>query len=635
MKIIDKINSPQDLKKLNIDELTQYADEIREFLIKTISSTGGHLASNLGVVELTLALHYVFDCASDKFIWDVGHQSYVHKIITGRREKFSSLRQFGGISGFPKTSESLADTFNTGHSSTSISAALGMARVRNLNNEKYKIISIIGDGSLTGGMVYEALADAGHGRNGMIVIINDNAMSISKSVGGISKHLSTIRSTGFYNELREKIYNKLSDVPVIHGIVKRSKNILKSILVPNNIFEALGFRYLGPYDGHDLKELIQLFTRVKNIGSNVVIHVKTIKGKGYLYAEQNPCAFHGVSQFNAKNGSRGDKSEDYSSVFGNCLVKLAEKNDKILAVTAAMRDGTGLVDFSRRFPKRFFDVGIAEQHAVTMCCGAAAAGYTPVFAVYSTFLQRSYDQILHDLSLQNLHVVLAVDRAGIVGEDGETHQGVFDLSYLSHIPNMTILSPSCFAELEKMLDFAVNQYNAPIAVRYPRGSETLDIEHKTEITYGKGELLAQGNDVLILAAGDMVANAFKLRLLLAEQNISSALCDMRFVKPVDESIILNNSAGKRLIVTIEDNSVIGGLGDSVMRFAGAAALGIPVKTYGVPDRPIPHGNKNLLFKYCGLTPENIAADILNVLNESAQPLQIKTERRINNGKNET
>ncbi len=607
MSLLDKINSPTDLKKLSVKELEQYADEAREFLTQSVSETGGHLASSLGVVELVIALHYVFDMPEDKIIWDVGHQSYMHKLITGRKEGFSTLRKFGGISGFPKTNESEYDSFNTGHSSTSISAALGMARARDLKGDDESIIAVIGDGALTGGMAYEALSDAGQENNRLIVILNDNEMSISENVGAVSKHLNNIRSAWLYNILRNKGDRFLTDKsPTLKRVVKRMKNTVKYAFMNYNIFEALGFRYLGPYNGHNLKELIKMLRRVKDIDDNVLLHVITKKGKGYIYAEDKPQSFHGVGKFEIETGNFPEKQTDYSAVFGKTICTLAEKNEKIVAITAAMPSGTGLEEFAEKFPKRFFDVGIAEQHAVTMAAGMAISGYIPIFAVYSSFLQRGYDQLIHDVALQKLHVVLAVDRAGVVGEDGETHQGVYDLSYLTQIPGMTVIAPSTFKELEGAMSFAVSEMDGPVAVRYPRGGEQMTISHKTPFKYGKGEVLISGDDALIVAAGRMTAVAVMAAEILKNDNINVTVIDARFVKPLDEKLISDNM--KKYVFTIEDNINEGGLSAAVMRVAEN------VYCFGLKNEPVAQGKTDEIFDKYGLTPEKIAVKIKEKIN---------------------
>ncbi len=603
MSLIDQINSPDELKKLDLDSLNKYAAEVRSFLIDSVSRTGGHLASSLGVVELTIALHYVFDLPQDKLIWDVGHQSYVHKLITGRKDGFENLRKFGGMSGFPKTSESIYDCFNTGHSSTSISAALGMAHARDLAGEDYSVVAVIGDGALTGGMAFEAISDAGEKNNRMIVILNDNEMSISENVGAMAMHLNNMRSAKLYNRLRNKGDRILMKLPAVRNVVKKVKNTVKYAVISTNIFEALGFRYLGPYDGHNIKELVKLLKRVRNIDDNVIVHVVTKKGKGYTPAENKPQSFHGVGEFEIETGEFPHKPKDYSAVFGETLCHIAKENKKVVAITAAMPSGTGLSEFAEKYPDRFFDVGIAEQHAVTMAAGMSVAGYVPVFAVYSSFLQRAYDQILHDVALQKLHVVFCVDRAGVVGEDGETHQGIYDLSYLSQMPGMTVIAPSCFSELQQAMDFAINKINSPVAIRYPRGSESSDIKHSLPYEYGKGELIADGDDVLIVSAGRMAKVALETAEILKKDGISAAVIDARFVKPLDKELILKNA--KKLIFTIEDNITENGLGSAVRELAMEAK----VISFGLKNEPICQGKVCELFELYGLTGEKIAEQI--------------------------
>ncbi len=606
MNILDTVNNAEDLKKLNINQLSEYCEEVRKLLVETISKTGGHLASNLGVTEITVALNYVFDVPEDKIIWDVGHQCYVHKIINGRKDSFNSLRTYGGISGFPKTAENEADCFDTGHSSTSVSAALGMIRARELLGKDYKVVSVIGDGALTGGMACEALADAGQKDQGMIVVLNDNQMSISRNVGGLSRQLSNLRSGNVYNRIKRATEKSLSNKKTLWKIAYGFKETVKRLFLKENIFEALGFRYLGPYDGHDIKTLIKIFQRVKNTDENVVIHVITKKGKGYIPAEEKPKRFHGVSCFDVETGEIFSGNSDYSSVFGKHLCTLAENNEKIVAVTAAMPDGTGLTEFRNKFPERYFDVCIAEQHAVTMCAGMAKMGIIPVFAVYSTFLQRAYDQILHDVALQNLHVVFAVDRAGIVGADGATHQGIYDLSYLRTIPNMMVMAPSCYSELEKMLDFAVNKCSGPVAVRYPRGSEEKNIEYKTDIEYGKGEILKDGKDAVIITAGSTVSVALDAASRLDSQGINVAVADMRFVKPIDTELIKQLFDKYSVMVTVEDNISDGGLGEEIALLHSNLNPDCRLKCLSIENVPLNHGKRDILMKNCGLDAENIA-----------------------------
>lgn len=600
------VNNAEDLKKLNINQLTEYCNEVRTFLVDTVSKTGGHLASNLGVAEITVALNYVFDVPKDKIIWDVGHQCYIHKIINGRKNQFDTLRTYGGISGFPKCVENEADCFDTGHSSTSVSAALGMARAKELLGDDFKIISVIGDGALTGGMVCEALADAGQKDHGMIIVLNDNQMSISKNVGGLSRQLSNLRSGNFYNRIKQRTEKSLYNKKTLWKIAYGMKETLKRLFLKENIFEALGFRYLGPYDGHDLKSLIKIFERAKNNNENVVIHVVTKKGKGYIPAETKPKLFHGVSKFNPDTGEVGESAKDYSAVFGESLCNLAETNDKIVAVTAAMPDGTGLSLFKNKFPARYFDVCIAEQHAVTMCAGMAKIGIVPVFAVYSTFLQRAYDQILHDVALQNLHVVFAVDRAGIVGADGSTHQGIYDLSYLRTIPNMTVLAPSCFCELQSMLDYAVNKCTGPVAIRYPRGGEEKCIEYKSDIQTGKGEFLKDGSDAVILASGSMVSTALDTAEKLQNQGINVSVADVRFIKPINKEFIRQVLRGYNVVITVEDNISDGGMGEEIAYIHSEEKSDSRLKCLAVENVPLNHGKREILLKNCSLDAESIA-----------------------------
>ena len=526
--ILKKINGPEDLKKLNVSEKQVLAEEIRKEILEVVSKNGGHLASNLGVVELTIALHSVFNTPDDKIIWDVGHQCYTHKILTGRKEQFSTLRKLNGIAGFPKVCESEYDTFNTGHSSTSISVATGMARAKKLmGDDQTKVIAVIGDGSMTGGMALEALNDAGSSKTNIIVILNDNEMSISKNVGGIPLFLSKLRGRKFYSKSNEGVKKFMLQVPVIGNptvkIVQKIKDAIKQILLPNMFFEDIGFTYLGPVDGHNIDKLESILETSKKISGPVLVHVITKKGKGYKFAEETPENFHGVSSFDLKTGEKIKKSgKDYSKVFGEKLVELAEKNEKIVAVTAAMKDGTGLKSFSEKFPDRFFDVGIAEQHAIGMIAGMAKEGLKPVLAIYSSFLQRGYDQLVHDIALQKLPVVICIDRAGIVGNDGETHHGIFDLSFLSSIPNLTVMAPKDFEELKNMLEFAVN-FDGPILIRYPRGGENHKFTRKLSIKLGKAELIRQGKDITIIGIGKTVGKAVEVAELLKKQNINSEI----------------------------------------------------------------------------------------------------------------
>ncbi|MDP4182086.1 MAG: 1-deoxy-D-xylulose-5-phosphate synthase [Bacillota bacterium] len=615
--ILNDINSPDDLKKLEIDQLEELAGEIRSFLIDNVSKTGGHLASNLGVVELTLALHSVFNTPSDKIVWDVGHQSYVHKIITGRKECFATLRQLDGISGFPKVNESVHDCFNTGHSSTSISAALGLAKARDIKKEKHSVIAVIGDGALTGGMAFEALNDAGRSPNNLIVILNDNEMSISKNVGGLSSYLSKIRTEPFYFKVKEDLDIILNKIPAIGKsaakALGRVKGSVKYMIMPGVFFEELGFKYLGPIDGHDLSELNKVFTRVKTIKGPILLHICTQKGKGYTFAEKSPHLFHGISPFEIETGEvLSSGGPGYSDTFGSELVKIAEKDESVVAITAAMPNGTGLDQFSKRFGERFFDVGIAEQHAVTFAAGLARSGLKPVFAVYSSFLQRAYDQLLHDIALQNLHVVFAVDRAGIVGEDGETHQGLYDLSFLSHIPNFTIMAPCDYDEMRKMLNYAFLEHNGPIAIRYPRGRGQDKLVDGGDIKLGQGAIYKEGKDLTFISIGAMFETSVKAAEQLEKLGISVELINARFVKPLDTKLIVNSVLKTKKLVTLEDNAISGGFGSSVLEMLNQSGLNIKAKLLGFPDQPIIHGSRNELFKKYKLDAESIVVETLKL-----------------------
>lgn len=608
-KLLDTINSPDDLKKLNIDELSVLCTEIRDFLIDSVSKTGGHLASNLGVVELTVALHTVFDVPRDKIVFDVGHQSYVHKILTGRRDNFNTLRQFGGMSGFPKSSESDADAFNTGHSSTSVSAALGLARARDLDGDSYSVISVFGDGALTGGMMYEAMNDAGHTKTPLILILNDNEMSISKNVGAVSKHLRTLRTSSVYFRSKYIVERFLKKIPlcgnIAVNIIKHIKRAFRRLVIPTTLFDDMGFRYMGPVDGHDLKSLIGCFEYVRGENRPVLIHVQTKKGRGYTPAENNPQKFHGISAFDKATGETKKGAETYSARFGSSMLRLAENNKKLVAITGAMPNGTGLDEFMKCFKKRFFDVGIAEQHGVTFAAGLAKAGYVPVIPLYSSFLQRAYDQTLHDVCLQNLHVVFPIDRAGIVGADGETHQGIYDISYLSHMPNMTILSPATLDQLETMLDFAVNKFNAPIAIRYPRGSVQAE-GISPEFTLGKAQLLQNGNDITIIATGRMVRRAQEIASLLGR---SAEIISLPTIKPLDEAAVISSAMKTGNVITIEDNVKSGGMGSMIGTLLKEKQIDCAFKIFAFPDTPVTHGTVDELDKLYGLDAVTIVSKI--------------------------
>ena len=614
--ILEKIEKPNDIKKIAPIEYNELASEIRSFLIENISKTGGHLASNLGVVELTMALHLVFNLPKDKLIWDVGHQAYTHKILTGRKEFFSNLRKYGGMSGFPKRNESRFDAFDTGHSSTSISAGLGYVCARDLKKEHYSVISVIGDGALTGGMAYEALNNASRLDTNFIIVLNDNKMSIARNVGGISEMLSNIRSSSSYINLKDSVVNKLYRLPHGDGIVdsiKHTKSNIKRVLMPDDIFENMGLYYLGPFDGHDINKMIQVFSTAKKIHGPVVVHIVTEKGHGYKPAVRNPSKFHGIGPFDIASGevlAKSDKAT-YSEIFSQAITSLAKEDEKICAITAAMPDGTGLTKFARWFPDRFFDVGIAEAHAVTFAAGLAAGGMTPVFAVYSSFLQRAYDQILHDVCIQNLHVVLCIDRAGLVGSDGETHQGIFDLSFLSHIPNMSIFAPKNGQELKKALYFATQVYNGPIAIRYPRGIavDSYD-DFDSEIEYGKSEVMYEEKDIALMAVGSMVTAADHVRNKLKEKGLNVSLINARFVKPYDKEAIDNLTKNHKLLVTLEENVLAGGFGEAVTDYVELNSLDIDVLNIALPDDYIEHGNVTILKSLAGIDSDTIAQKIL-------------------------
>ena len=617
MNYLNRINSPEDLKKLTIKEKEQLSEEIRNYLLEITSNNGGHIASNLGVVELTIALHSVFNTPEDKIVWDVGHQCYVHKIITGRRKELKTLRQLNGISGFPKAKESKYDTFNTGHSSTSISAATGMARARDLEGKHNKVIAVIGDGALTGGMALEALNDAGSSGLDMTVILNDNQMSISKNVGGINLLLGHLRTKKSYVTINSKIKFFFQKLPVIgkcliyltHGI----KQIIKRIFIKNMFFEDIGFTYLGPFNGHDIKTLEDILESSKKIKGPVLIHIITKKGKGYEYAENNPNKFHGIGPFDISTGElKKKKSPDYSSIFGKKIVELAKKNKKIVAITAAMTDGTGLQEFAKNYPKRFFDVGITEQHAITCAAGMAKEGLIPIVPIYSSFLQRAYDQIVHDICMQNLHVILCIDRAGIVGNDGETHHGLLDLSYLSSIPNMTILAPSNFKELELMLEFAVN-YDGPIAIRYPRGGETKEEYKHPEIKLGTSNLIEKGTDLTIITIGNTLTKGIELVSRLKKQNITCDLIDARFLKPLDEKTIIKSISKTKKCITIEDNLLKGGLSTNILELINNNKLDIDIKSFGYNDTYVTHGSVSELENLYKLDIDNIYKETIKYM----------------------
>ena len=609
--ILEQIKGPEDLKKLTSEELSQLAEEIRAFLIEKISHTGGHLASNLGVVELTIALFRTFDLPEDKIIWDVGHQSYTHKILSGRRMEFDELRQYGGLSGFPKRKESPYDSFDTGHSSTSISAGLGIAQGRDILGEDYKVVSVIGDGALTGGMAYEALNNAARMKKNFIIILNDNKMSISENVGGMSRYLGGLRTGAGYNDLKKNVADTLERIPVVGGRmidkIKRTKNSIKQLFIPGMLFENMGITYLGPVDGHNIPALCKVLKEAQKLDHAVLVHVLTKKGKGYEPAEKNPAHFHGVSPFDIKTGKplAEKKYPTYTDVFSKKLCQLGETHPELVAVTAAMPDGTGVAAFGKKFPDRFFDVGIAEAHAVTSAAGMAAAGLRPVVAVYSSFLQRGYDQILHDVCIQNLPVLFAVDRAGLVGSDGETHQGIFDYSYLTSIPNMSVAAPKNLWELRAMLDFAMD-YKAPFAIRYPRGTAYRGLkEFMQPIAYGKGEIIYEEENIALLAVGSMVSTGEHVREKLKEEGVSCTLANARFVKPFDKELVDRLAKNHRLIVTMEENVLQGGFGLLVTAYIHEHYPQVKVMNIALPDAYVEHGNVSVLRKGLGIDSDSI------------------------------
>ena len=614
--VLDKIQKPNDIKKLTELELDELGDEIREFLVNNISKTGGHLASNLGVIELTMALHLAFDLPKDKIIWDVGHQSYTHKILTGRKDGFETLRQYGGMSGFPKTQESDCDPFNTGHSSTSVSAGLGLAMAREITGEDYNVVSVIGDGALTGGMAYEALNNASSIKSNFIIVLNDNNMSISENVGGMNAYLSGFRTADGYRDLKASVMNSLSHIPVygdrmVKGI-RNTKSSIKQLFVPGMFFEEMGIIYLGPIDGHNVQEMKKKFEEAKRVDGPVIVHVITQKGKGYLPAERHPARFHGAEPFDIETGVPSTKrlKANYTDVFATIIKKLGERDDKVVAITAAMADGTGLRRFGNVYSDRFYDVGIAEEHAVTFAAGLAKAGLKPIFAVYSSFLQRAFDQILHDVCIQDLHVVFAVDRAGLVGSDGETHQGIFDISYLSVIPNMTIMAPKNKWELSDMMKFAM-EYNHPVAVRYPRGTAYDGLnEFRSPIELGKSEIIYKGNEIALFALGSMVITAEKVADILRENGIDATLVNARFAKPFDEQCIRDLSDNHRILVTLEENVLSGGLGEHISTFVQQEDIDMDVINIAIPNAYVEHGNVEQLKKILEIDAESVAARIL-------------------------
>ena len=613
--MLEKIQKPNDIKKIPADQLPALAEEIRKFIIESLSKTGGHLASNLGVVELTIAMHRVFDLPKDKLIWDVGHQSYTHKILTGRKDGFETLRREGGISGFPKRSESDCDVFDTGHSSTSISAGVGYVRARELKKENYSVVSIIGDGALTGGMAYEALNNAASLKSNFIIVLNDNEMSITENVGGMSSYLSGLRTASAYTDFKMDVTKALNRIPGIGpGMVdamRKTKSSIKQIIIPGMLFEDMGLTYLGPVDGHNIPQLIKTFQGAKRFEGPILVHVLTQKGRGYEPAMRHPARFHGAGPFDVKTGLPVGKSNPtYTDVFSTVMRKMGDRRKDVAAVTAAMMTGVGLKRFSNMFPDRCFDVGIAEEHAVTFAAALSLGGITPVVAIYSSFLQRAYDQIMHDVCMQNLHVVFAIDRAGLVGYDGETHHGIFDLSYLGSMPNMTILAPKNLWELSDMIKFAVD-YDGPIAVRYPRGEAYTGLkEFRAPICLGKSEVIHEGSRVALLAVGSMVKMAEEVQKQLKERmDMDAALVNARFVKPIDEELLRSFADTYELVVTLEENVKDGGFGERVLAFAEEEDLPFGVEIIALPDRFIPHGSVSYQMKQVGFTPEDICGRI--------------------------
>ncbi|MCI8929674.1 MAG: 1-deoxy-D-xylulose-5-phosphate synthase [Lachnospiraceae bacterium] len=615
--LLDNIRQENDIKNLNEEDLALLAKEIREFLIEKISVTGGHLGSNLGAVELTMALHLALNLPEDKIIWDVGHQSYTHKLLTGRRSGFDTLRKYGGMSGFPKRRESECDAFDTGHSSTSISAGLGLVKARDLNGEKHLVVSVIGDGSLTGGMAYEALNNAARLDSNYIIVLNDNNMSISENVGGVSKYLNNVRTADGYLDLRDGVYNTLKDMPKYGNqmvkFIRRAKNSVKQLVIPGMLFEDMGITYLGPVDGHDIGQMVRVFNVAKRVKKAVLVHVLTQKGKGYLPAERHPARFHGAEPFEVETGlpAHPRAKANYTDIFSTVMTKLGQRDEKVVAITAAMPDGTGLKRFRNMYPERFFDVGIAEEHAVTFAAGLAAGGMKPIVAIYSSFLQRAYDQILHDVCIQNLPVVFAIDRAGLVGSDGETHQGIFDLSYLSSIPNMHIMAPKNKWELSDMMKFAIG-FGAPIAVRYPRGEAYDGLkEHRKPIVYGKSEWIYEEGDICLLAVGSMVKTACQVREQLKEKGYSCSLINARFVKPLDEDTIESAYDAHKLFVSMEENVASGGYGEKVREFLDRKKWGKAFLSIAIPDAYVEHGNVELLRQEIAIDADSVTKRIID------------------------
>ncbi len=618
---LEFIKSPSDLKRLAILELKELATELRETIVKWVSINGGHLSSNLGVVELTIALHYVFNSPVDKIIWDVGHQSYSHKLLTGRHEIFSTLRKYRGISGFPRKAESKHDPFGTGHSSTSISAALGIIEGRDKNKEEFKVLAVIGDGAMTSGLAFEGLNNAGHLKKDLIVVLNDNEMSISQNVGALSSYLNRILTGEFYQKLKKETKSLLEGIPKLGQtaakIAQRTEEMLKGFLLPGILFEELGFNYIGPIDGHNIELLIETFKRIKTVSSPTLLHVITKKGKGYEFSEQNPSLFHGIGPFKLETGSLiGENEPTYSHFFGNIMTEFAEKDERIIAISAAMKEGTGLEQFAERYPERFYDVGIAEPHAVTFAAGLATQGLKPVVAIYSTFLQRAYDEIIHDVCLQNLPVIFAIDRAGIVGEDGPTHSGFLDLSYLRHIPNLIVMAPKDSFELRTMLELAL-KHNGPVAIRYPRGKASRALYSAlNSFTIGEAEILKEGEELIIVAIGNTVYPALSAAERLEEAGISAMVINARFIKPLDRNLLLSVVSKIKKIITVEENTLAGGFGSALLEFLNEARVqNVRIKILGIPDEFIEQGQQNELRKKYRLDEEGIYQTALSLFRE--------------------
>ena len=617
--VLDKIKHENDIKKLTPNELSELSDEIRDFLVESISKTGGHLASNLGVIKLTMALHLCFDLPKDKLIWDVGHQSYTHKLLTGRKDGFESLRKYGGMSGFPKAKESACDSFDTGHSSTSISAGLGYAQARDLTGEDYYVVSVIGDGALTGGEAFEALNNASQLKSNFIIVLNDNNMSISENVGGLNRYLSNFRTADAYRDLKVNVMNSLNQIPkygdkVVKSI-RNAKSSIKQLFVPGMFFEEMGIIYLGPVDGNDLNALRKVLEEAKRVDGPVLVHVLTKKGCGYLPAERHPARFHGTDAFEIETGIPKNPrvKANYTDVFATVMMKMGQRNPNVVAITAAMADGTGLKRFSNVYADRFFDVGIAEEHAVTFAAGLAKAGLIPVFVVYSSFLQRAYDQILHDVCIQKLHVVIAIDRAGLVGSDGETHQGIFDISFLSSIPNMTVLAPKNKWELSDMMKFAVG-FDGPIAVRYPRGEAYDGLkEFRAPIETGKSELLKKGSGVALFALGSMVKTAMDVAEQLEEKGIHATVINARFAAPFDSEAIEKLAGEHELLVTLEENVLSGGMGEHIAMFLATERIDMRILPIAIPNQFVEHGNVDVLKQALRMDADSVAQRIMEVL----------------------